>query len=51
MPLNPKPPKVVAKKKVRYRTSGQKSQITVLASGSATGQVIPPFIIFFRQAD
>ncbi len=47
MQLNPKPPKVVAKKgqkKVRYRTSGQKSQITVLASGSATGQVIPPFI-------
>lgn len=49
VPLCPRPPKVIAKKgqkKVRYRTSGQKSQITVLACGSATGQVIPPFIIF-----
>ena len=49
MPLCPRPPKVVARKgqkKVRYRTSGQKSQVTVLACGSATGQVIPPFIIF-----
>ena len=49
MPLCPRPPKVIARKgqkKVRYRTSGQKSQVTVLASGSATGQVIPPFIIF-----
>ena len=46
MPLCPRPPKVIARKgqkKVRYRTSGQKSQVT---SGSATGQVIPPFIIF-----
>ena len=49
MPLCPRPPKVIARKgqkKVRYRTSGQKSKVTVLASGSATGQVIPPFIIF-----
>ncbi len=49
VPLSPRPPKIVAKKgqkKVRYRTSGQKSQITVIACGNATGQLIPPFIIF-----
>ena len=42
-------PKVVAKrgqKKVRYRTSGNKSQITVIACVSASGQCIPPFVIF-----
>ncbi len=49
MPLCPRPPKVVARKgqkKVRYRTLGQKSQVTVLACGSATDEIIPPFIIF-----
>ena len=49
VPLDPKPPKVVAckgQKKVRYRTSGKKNQITVLGCGSATGQVLPPFVIF-----
>ncbi len=49
MPLCPPPPRIVAKKgqkKVHYRTSGQKSQVTVIGCGSATGQVIPPFIIF-----
>ena len=49
VPLCPRPPKIIAKKgqnKVRYRTSGQKSQITVLACGSATGHVQPPFIVF-----
>ena len=48
MPLCPRPPKVIARKgqkKVCYRTSGLKSQVTVLACGSATGQIIPPFII------
>ena len=42
-------PKVVAKrsqKKVRYRTSGNKSQITVMACVNASGQCIPPFVIF-----
>ena len=42
-------PKLVAKrgqKKVRYRTSGNKSQITVIACVSASGQCIPPFVIF-----
>ena len=49
VPLEPRPPKVIAKKgqkKVRYRTSGTKAQITILGCGSATGQIIPPFIIF-----
>ena len=49
VPLEPRPPKIVAakgQKKIRYRTSGQKSQITVIGCGSATGQILPPFIIF-----
>ena len=49
MPLEPCPPKIVAKKgqkKVRYQTSGQKQQITIIGCGSATGHVIPPFIVF-----
>ena len=42
-------PRIVAKrgqKKVRYRTSGNKNQITVIACVSASGQCIPPFVIF-----
>jgi len=42
-------PKVIAKrgqKKVRYRTSVNKSQLTVIACVSASGQCIPPFVIF-----
>ena len=31
---------------VRYRTSGQKSQITVIGCASATGQILLPYIIF-----
>ena len=49
MPLEPRPPKVITKKgqkKVRYQTSGQKQQITVIGCGSATGHVIPPFVVF-----
>ena len=49
VPLEPQPPKVIAKrgqKKVRCRTSGQKAQITVIGCGSATGQILPPFIIY-----
>ncbi len=49
MHICPPPPRILAKKgekKVRYRTSGQKSQVTVIGCGSATGQVITPFIIF-----
>ncbi len=53
MPLDHRPPKVVAKKgqkKVRCRTSGNKSQITVIGCISATGQAIPPFVIFDAKA-
>ena len=49
MPLDPKPPKIVAQKgqkKVRYRTSGKKNQITVLGYAKAVGQSQPPFVIF-----
>ena len=49
MPLDPKPPKVLAakgQKKVRYRCSGTKGQVTVLGCCSATGQALPPFVIF-----
>ena len=49
MPLEPRPPKVVAKKgakKIRNRTSGQKAKITVIGYGNAVGQALPPFIIY-----
>lgn len=52
MPLDPRPPKVVARKgqkKVRSRTSGNKSQITVLGCVNCTGQAIPPMVIFDTQ--
>ena len=49
MPLEHKLPKIIAKKgakKVRQISSGNKTQITVLACCSATGQAIPPMVIF-----
>ena len=49
MPLDHHAPKIVAgrgHKKVRYRTSGNKSQVTVIGCVSACGQAIPPFVIF-----
>ena len=51
VPFNPRPPKVVTAKgrvtkKVRYRTSGRKGQVTVVACANATGQTIPPMVIF-----
>ena len=49
VPLEPRPPKVVAEKgakKVHYHTSGQKSQITVIGCASA---IIPPYIIFVAK--
>ena len=49
VPLEPRPPKIVVKrgqKKVRCRTSEQKAQITVIGCGSATGQILPPLIIY-----
>ena len=44
--VNFRPPKVVTsvgQKKVRSRTSGNKSKVTVIAYVSAAAQVIPPF--------
>ena len=52
MPLDHKPPKIVTKrgqKKVRSRTSRNKSQITVVACVSATGHVIPSLVIFYTK--
>ena len=49
MPLNHHVPKVVTQKgekKVRIHTTGDKSQITVVGCASASGQVIPPYVIF-----
>ena len=49
MPLDHHPPKVITvrgQKKVRTRTSGNKSQVTVIACVSATGHALPPFVIF-----
>ena len=49
MPLDHQYPRVVArkgKKKVRYCTSGNKSQITIVGCVNAIGQAMPPFIIF-----
>ena len=49
MPLSPHMPNIVAKhgqKKVCYRTSGKKEQITIIACGNAAGQAIPPMVIF-----
>ena len=46
MPLDHRAPKIMTlrrQKKVRCCTSGNKSQITVIACVSATGQTIPPF--------
>ena len=46
IPLNPRPPKVGTTKgrvtkKVRYRTSGRKGQISIVGCPNASGQVIP----------
>jgi hypothetical protein len=49
MPLDHKPPKVVAPKgmkKVHCRTSGSKGQITIIACANAAGSVILPMVIF-----
>ena len=49
MPLDPRPPNVIPKrgqKKVRYRVSEKKKQITILGCANALGQAIPPTVIF-----
>lgn len=49
MPLQHKVPKVLSvkgAKKVRQVSSGNKTQITILGCASATGQVVPPMVVF-----
>ena len=49
MSLDHRSPKIITvkgQKKVRSRTSGNKSQITAIACVSADEHVIPPFVIF-----
>ena len=49
IPLDPRPPNVIAKKgqkKVGYRVSGEKEQITILGCANAIGQALPPMVIF-----
>ena len=49
IPLDPRPPNIVVKcgqKKVRYRVSGKKEQVSVLGCANAVGQAIPPMVIF-----
>ena len=50
VPLELRPPKVVTAKGQKevqhYHTFGQKSQITVIGCASATGQILPQYIIF-----
>ena len=52
LPPNPHPPKVVVPKGIKHPiaiSSGEHSQVTVLACCSAGGYVIPPFVIFDRK--
>ena len=49
VPLDPKPPNIITKKgskKVRYRVSGRKGQVTIVGCANAIGQAIPPMVIF-----
>ena len=49
IPFDPRAPNVVATrgtKKVRYRSSGKKGQVTVVGCASAAGHAIPPMVIF-----
>ena len=52
MPLQHKVPKVLSvkgAKKVRQVSSGNKTQITILGCASATGQVVPPMVVFTEK--
>ena len=49
LPLDPKAPNIITQKgskNVRYRQSGRKGQITIVARSNAVGQTIPPLVIF-----
>ena len=53
MPLDPSPPRVVARRGQKHPSavgSGDKSQITVLSCCSAAGYAIPPLVIFDRKS-
>ncbi len=52
MPLDPSPMKIITTKGTKHPTSvttGNKSQITVVSSCSASGYVLPPMVIFDRK--
>ena len=49
MPLDHRPPRVVGRKekrKIRCHVTRNKAQITVVACVSASGQALPPYVIF-----
>ena len=46
MHLDHRSPCVIARRRQRYSTSGNKSQITIVACINAIGQTMLPFIIF-----
>ena len=53
MPIDHHPPKIITKKgqkKIRYRKTENKCQITVIGCISVTGQAIPPFVIFDAES-
>ncbi len=49
MPLSPVPQKVICLKGSKHTTTGDKSQITVVACCSAGGFCMPPMVIFDRK--
>ena len=49
IPFDPRAPNIVTMKgtkKVRYRQSGKKGQVTIVGCASASGHAIPPMVIF-----
>ena len=54
VPLDHRPPHVIVKKgqiKVRYRSSGNKNQVTVVACVNTIGSAVPPYVIFDANMD
>ena len=52
IPIDLKAPNVVTKtrtKKVQYRSTGRKGQITVVSCVSDAGQVLPPTVLFIAK--
>ena len=53
MPLDPKPSRVLVSKGTKHPraiTTGNKTQITILACCNAAGYCLPPFVLFDRKA-